>query len=52
MRWMWAEMGAHGGMVISKAPVSLTVHWPRNGGCVARWWIGSRCVLTVQPAQA
>ncbi len=50
--WKWAEMGRHGGMVVSKAPVTLTVHWERGGACTAQWWFGAQCVRTVTPGQA
>jgi hypothetical protein len=53
IHWKWAEMGKHGGMVISKAPAMLTVYWERNGnGCTAQWWVGNQCVRTVTPARA
>ncbi len=52
INWKWAELGRQGGMVVSRAPVSLTVQWTRGGRCTAQWWLGERCVLTVQPASA
>jgi hypothetical protein len=40
-------------MLVSKAPVTLTIHWERGGGaCTAQWWFGSQCVRTVTPGQA
>lgn len=47
MNWKWAQLGRHGGMMISNGPLSLTVHWPREGGCVVQWWIAGRFVRDV-----
>jgi hypothetical protein len=53
INWKWAEMGKHGGMVVSKGPAMLTVHWHRDGSvCTAQWWVGSACVRTITPARA
>ncbi len=53
IHWKWAEMGKHGGMVVSKGPAMLTVHWERNGNvCTAQWWVGAQCVRTVTPGRA
>lgn len=51
-RWTWESIGRRGGMVICEGPMSLSIQWPSEGGCVAQWWFGGRCVMQVSPGLA
>jgi hypothetical protein len=46
LSWKWNELGARGGVVITKLPIVLSIQWPRAGGTVAQWWIAGRFVGT------